>query len=383
MVITLSTPSKKRPRGRNKKRKFILETGPQAEMLIKLRRRFLYVTKHYQVILQQVTGATRRIRTPEAEDSNVIVKSLCSALQNRFIVDVDISEVVCNPSTDPITRSTIPKCKLPNSKFGHISQPCTIVDRFGRILVWYFPNLLSNSHQDMLLSATKSLDRLFSRSISRKHWRTNPSYFLQDNDTWTNGTKTFSPGWFALGHGNCPIAEIKASCSIRKNMHRGVDKWLRGINIPFKFLDHLLSMTHPPLYHAATCALSKLRINPLTKVYADQWPTVFSGISPITNRVTPEHKDNFGNVAWYDQVVTLGNYQSATFNLPELGTTLEYGPGTVIQFCGNLLKHSVSSWEKGHRVCYASFFRQDVFKKLGVELPGWVTKDYYGLGLNH
>jgi hypothetical protein len=69
--------------------------------------------------------------------------------------------------------------------------------------------------------------------------------------------------------------------------------------------------------------------------------------------------------------------------LPELGATLQYNLGTVIQFCGILLMHLVSGWDKGYRVCHASFFRKDVFERLEVELFNWSTENNLKeLGLN-
>jgi hypothetical protein len=110
---------------------------------------------------------------------------------------------------------------------------------------------------------------------------------------------------------------------------------------------------------------------------------VFLGITSITNRVILAHKDKFGNQSWYDQVVTLETYELATLILPELGVTLQYNLGTVIQFCGILLMHLVSGWDKGYRVCHASFFRKDVFERLEVELPDWSTENNLKeLGLN-
>ena len=156
-------------------------------------------------------------------------------------------------------------------------------------------------------------------------------------------------------------------------MNKGVRNWLKNITDPLKFLDNILSITHPTLYDAAHQVMEKLKADPITGQYALLWPTVYSGLSPITNRTSKEHRDHFGVYPWYDQVVTFGSYQSGTFNLPEFGATFQYNPGTMMQFCGNLLLYSVNGWETGDRYCYASFFRKDVFERLGVELPRWAV----------
>ncbi|KAF9441872.1 hypothetical protein P691DRAFT_618508, partial [Macrolepiota fuliginosa MF-IS2] len=64
------------------------------------------------------------------------------------------------------------------------------------------------------------------------------------------------------------------------------------------------------------------------------WPTVFHGISVISNQITPEHIDYNDSWAWYDQLLTIGNYSQAVFTLKDLKLSFDYKPGIVIHFCG-------------------------------------------------
>lgn len=116
-------------------------------------------------------------------------------------------------------------------------------------------------------------------------------------------------------------------------MHRGVEEWLPEISSTSKFLDKILSMTHPALYHAASIAHAQLAEDPTTQIYMSEWPSLFTGVSPVTNRTSPRHRDHFGSIKWYDQLVTLGTYKSATLKLDELGASFAYCPGTIVHLC--------------------------------------------------
>lgn len=154
-------------------------------------------------------------------------------------------------------------------------------------------------------------------------------------------------------------------------MDQGVNIWLNNTSQVENYLNLVTSITHPGLYEAGKEALEKLREKDSTQEYAQQWTSLYSGMSVITNHKTRKHCDRHGSYEWYDQLVSVGSYTTATFQLPEIGASLEYGPGTVIQLCGNLLQHKVKAWGSGDRVCYAHFIRKDVFHRLGVFYPNW------------
>ena len=75
-------------------------------------------------------------------------------------------------------------------------------------------------------------------------------------------------------------------------------------------------------------------------------------------------------------LVTLGSYGNSNFELPGLGITLEYGPGTVVGLLGNVLEHAVPGFE-GDRVCYAYFMRDNVHEWADVPGGDWMRTEYY------
>jgi len=105
-------------------------------------------------------------------------------------------------------------------------------------------------------------------------------------------------------------------------MDKKVQSWLQKVTDPLKFMDNILSISYPTLYDTTYQVMRKLKADPITGQYTSLWPTVYSGLSLITNRTSKEHRDHFGDTSWYDQVVTFRLYHSATFNLPELRVTL-------------------------------------------------------------
>jgi len=107
-------------------------------------------------------------------------------------------------------------------------------------------------------------------------------------------------------------------------------------------MDNIFYITHPILYNAAHEVMNKLKADPITGKYLSLWSTIYSGLSSITNRISREHRDHFGVYFWYNQVIIFRLYESAVFYLPKLEATFQYDLGTIVQFCGNLLLHSIN-----------------------------------------
>ena len=107
-----------------------------------------------------------------------------------------------------------------------------------------------------------------------------------------------------------------------------------------------------------------------------QWMSVFTGVAVMSNRFTPAHWDRSSRCNWYDMLATLGAYRSCNLELPGLGISLEYGPGTVVGISGNVLEHAVRSFE-GDRVCYAYFMRNNVHEWASVPVSDWIYTKYY------
>ena len=179
-------------------------------------------------------------------------------------------------------------------------------------------------------------------------------------------------------------APVKPSVSLRNNWTRGTRSWLMRMGSVMQFLNKILALTHPELYHAGKTALGILQQGKDMNNYTQPWKSVFTGVVVISNQKTPEHWDSKGHLSWYDLVLSVGTYQNAWFKTPDLGAQFLYKPGTVILLCGKLLTHEVPGWDKGDRVCHAYFMRNTVFSRLGALYAsiGWSTmhkmKDTFG-----
>lgn len=146
-------------------------------------------------------------------------------------------------------------------------------------------------------------------------------------------------------------------------------------------MNKLLALTHPHLFHAAYKVQAHLRSCFETRDVALKWTSVFSGIAVIANRTTPAHADHGGKPQWYDSLTSLGTFSHAHLDLPDFGISLLYRPGTVVNICGNVIRHEVKGgWGGGDRVCYARFMRKAVFERFEVECEEWVSqKDFPGI----
>jgi len=156
--------------------------------------------------------------------------------------------------------------------------------------------------------------------------------------------------------------------------------WLYAISESNAIVSAILAVIHPELYHAGWETTKCLRDTPGTGAEGIlyRWASVFSGVAVISNRITEPHRDGSSRDNWYDILVTLGGYQSCNLELPGLGISLGYGPGTVVGVSGKVLEHAVPEFE-GDRVCYAYFMRDNVHDWANVPCSDWMKTSYYDL----
>lgn len=155
-------------------------------------------------------------------------------------------------------------------------------------------------------------------------------------------------------------------------------EWLDAISESNAIISAILAVIHPSLYDAGWQTIRRLRDTPGIgrQDVLIRWASVFSGVAVISNRYTPPHRDGSSRWHWYDILVTLGRYQNCNLELPGLGISLEYGPGTVVGLSGKTLEHAVPSFE-GDRVCYAYFMKNDVHEWANVPASHWMNTKYY------
>ena len=154
--------------------------------------------------------------------------------------------------------------------------------------------------------------------------------------------------------------------------------WLYTISESNAIVSAILAVIHPKLYDAGWETAKRLRDTPGTgaKDVLCRWASVFSGVAVISNRITEPHRDGSSRDNWYDILVTLGSYRNCNLELPGLGVSLEYGPGTVVGILGKVLQHAVPYFE-GDRVCYAYFMRDNVLEWANVPCSDWMKTSYY------
>lgn len=154
--------------------------------------------------------------------------------------------------------------------------------------------------------------------------------------------------------------------------------WLDAISESNAILSAILAVIHPRLYDAGWETTRSLRDRPeiCPPDILSKWASVFTGVAVISNRSTPAHRDGHSRYNWYDILATLGNFRKCNLELPGLGISLEYGPGTVVGISGMLVEHAVDSFE-GDRVCHAYFMRDDVHEWAGVAGSNWMDTTCY------
>lgn len=146
-------------------------------------------------------------------------------------------------------------------------------------------------------------------------------------------------------------------------------------------IDSVLALCHPEQYRIGMEAIGKLKFE--TDEWHPNvglWPSAFSGIGVIVNRVTPAHRDRGASAPVFDLLASMGLHKSATISLPDVQADLSYGPGTILLVCGRVLRHEVQIWDGGERICVAHYMRDNVHNRLGLQRPDWVyTNMYYSL----
>jgi hypothetical protein len=154
--------------------------------------------------------------------------------------------------------------------------------------------------------------------------------------------------------------------------------WLDQMSESNAILSAILAVIHPQLYRAGRETLNRLRQCDQIQLQdvLGKWTSVFSGVSVISNRITPAHRDLQSRHHWYDLLAALGSYRNCNLELPGLGLSLEYGPGAVIGLSGMMLEHEVPKFV-GDRICYAYFMRDKVHEWAHVPGGTWMKTDFY------
>ena len=139
-------------------------------------------------------------------------------------------------------------------------------------------------------------------------------------------------------------------------------------------LDGILAVTHPDLYRSAQELMAKLSTDHAPSNHLMQaWPSCFTAVQVISNRLSPWHRDLSSMPGWYDLLLTLGSYgETAVLELPSLGVAVPYDSGSGVLITSKLLLHGVPRVPMD-RICYAFYMRRAVFEWFEVPLAGMAT----------
>jgi len=143
--------------------------------------------------------------------------------------------------------------------------------------------------------------------------------------------------------------------------------------------DSVTALVTPELYNVGQAAIEKVKHGVELAVQyknVELWPSVYTAMQVIVNRVTIPHRDEGGCPTHYDLLASIGSHHGASLDLPDLGLSLLYSPGTLVSLCGKLFIHEVCQWE-GERICLAHFIKDTVHDRLEVHRPAWPQRSNY------
>jgi hypothetical protein len=174
------------------------------------------------------------------------------------------------------------------------------------------------------------------------------------------------------------LLEVSASLKSQQTGGR-CNEWLEAMRETSALIGAILSIIHPDLYQRGRETLLSLQMKQETMKEYDiyihlmqSWSSVFSGMSVISGRECPIHRDIQAMHSWFDILCTFGEDSDGRMELPSLGLRLQYNPGTMVALAGRVVPHGVAQ-TNGKRVCLAYFMREKVHERAGIKAAGWAT----------
>lgn len=162
-------------------------------------------------------------------------------------------------------------------------------------------------------------------------------------------------------------------------------KWLEALETVEPQVNAVTSLIAPDLFSAGCQSVNSIKGDQRSKNgdkdfidNVEAWPSVFSGITVISNRITEHHTDRGAYDPAYDLLLSAGNHFGCDLEVLELGAFFSYPPGTAVAICGRFLQHGVTKWDGGHRLCYAHYLKDKVHDRNGVMRAGWQDISFYG-----
>ena len=138
----------------------------------------------------------------------------------------------------------------------------------------------------------------------------------------------------------------------------------------------ILRIMHPDQYREALGVLEGLASVPQSAAALSQWPTVFHVISVISNRHSPLHRELQGSFAYFDLLVSVGDYTYAPLEVWPMGLQLPNGSGSICGVSGKAFLHGAAESD-GARISHVFYLRKDLQEFLHVRPCSWMTQSIY------
>lgn len=227
-------------------------------------------------------------------------------------------------------------------------------------------------------------------SDSNPTWRRDEKYFKQPAEPAAPlGTPTFAPAWYP--HGS-PVRIEPSSyiCTILTGLQSALPTTSATLTgekreSSLRFLDEMaetnalisgiMSVIHREQFQIGVRTHEALEsAMPELRDVLNHWPSCFTALQVINNRVSPLHADDGSSYAAFDVVASIGDYTGGRLVFPTAPVDFQQAPGSVLAFCGHMLPHTVQKYE-GDRISFAWFVKDRVCASAGAPRVSWSTQD--------
>ncbi|KAG1721505.1 uncharacterized protein EDB91DRAFT_1256484 [Suillus paluster] len=270
------------------------------------------ISVHLQICLATLDHTTFTDTSISEYEIDRAALTIAHAIVNPINVDWDVDRYadrvnLSQPNRDGSATSEPERLKkyFPEAVLGKISTPATLVDRHGRILMVYLPNILSPSRLDYINNATSSLrdsllDTLPPISDQKKSWRDDGFVLPEGGGEFGAGRITVSPAYFMQRQERL-IDPLVTSESYNS---KKVQQWLGALTTSELLWNSITAAVAPDLFESGSSAFSKVvkevQRRKKNSAPVDSWPSIFSGLEIIANRTTFSHRDPGGSPSLFD-----------------------------------------------------------------------------------
>ncbi|KAI6033373.1 hypothetical protein EDC04DRAFT_2897862 [Pisolithus marmoratus] len=279
---------------------------------------------------------------------------IAHAILNPYVTEWDIDRFA-----EPMPHAADKTKYFQYPQWGHISDPATVLDVHGRVMVWYLPGIIPPQRVDHLNKIHLPLKSSLVTHSKRKN--ESSKRFGHRHVPELDGTEADPLAGTMFGHGrlmNSPAVFQQAHMRLQDKVYESstlkfsaVKKWLQDISYAEEFWNSISDLVLPDLARVGKDAIAAKEDWVVTQPPSgSRWPSIYVGIDVIVNQETLPHCDQ------------------------DLGTIFGYHPGTMIYLSGKLLSHSVPKWEKGERIAHAHYMRDAIHNRFGMAWPAFTQQ---------